>query len=253
MSLNIPSIKLAEKVGVMNVIKLARDMGIQSPLEPSYALALGVSELTLLELASAYGTFANNGLWVKPSAIIKIEDQKGHVIYENKIEERKVLDENIAAVMVDLMKGVLLRGTGIRGRLEREAAAKTGTTEEFRDAWFIGYVPQLVAGVWVGNDNNKSMKGVAEVSVCPRLWKMFMQTAIANEPVQRFPRPKGLVKIKICIDSGLPPNEFCPPKRVIEESFWLKTKPSRKCDFHKSDTPEQAIPMEQIEIEEGRP
>lgn len=166
-SLNIPSIKLLEQVGFNAAIDVARRMGIKSKIEPGLALPLGVSEVSLLEMTSAYGVFANAGVRVEPTAIIKIENRDGISLYKHQIKEKRALDTNIAAVMVDLMQGVLKRGTGVRGQISRPAAAKTGTTEEFKDAWFIGYVPQLVTGVWVGNDNNATMEGIAEVAVCP--------------------------------------------------------------------------------------
>jgi penicillin-binding protein 1A len=151
-SLNIPSVRLLERVGIPAAIDVARRMGITSHLEPGLALTLGVSEVTPLEITSAFGVFANNGIRVKPTAIIKIENRDGVTLYKHRVEETQALDPNIAAVMDDLMQGVILRGTGVRARLSRPAAAKTGTTEKFHDAWFIGFVPQLVTGVWVGND-----------------------------------------------------------------------------------------------------
>jgi penicillin-binding protein 1A len=191
-SLNIPSIKLLEQVGIQNAINVARKMGIKSPLQPGLSLALGASEVNILEMTSAFGVFANAGIRVEPAAIVKIESRDGITLYEHRIEERRALDENVAAIMVDMMKGVLTRGTGYKGRLDRPAAAKTGTSQEFKDAWFVGFVPQLVTGVWVGNDNNTPMKGIAEVGVCPRIWKAYNQMVLAGQPVIDFPKPEGL-------------------------------------------------------------
>jgi penicillin-binding protein 1A len=188
-SLNIPSIKLLERVGIQNVIDLARRMGINSHLEPGLSLTLGASEVSLLEMTSAFGVFANGGIRVEPTAVVKIENRDGVIIYEHKIQEKRVLDENVAAQVVDLMKGVLTNGTGVRGGIDRPAAAKTGTSQDFKDAWFIGFVPQLVTGVWVGNDDNTPMHGVAEVAVCPRIWKAYNQAVLAREPVLDFPKP----------------------------------------------------------------
>jgi penicillin-binding protein 1A len=191
-SLNIPSVKLLQEAGLKETIGVARKMGIKSHLEPGLALALGASEVNLLELTGAYGVLANNGVRLEPTAITRIESRDGAVLYEYRPKPTKVLDENIVAIMVDMMKGVLTRGTGVRGRLQRPAAAKTGTSQEFRDAWFIGFVPQLVTGVWVGNDDNKSMQGVAEVATCPRIWKSFNELVLANYEVLDFPPPQGL-------------------------------------------------------------
>jgi penicillin-binding protein 1A len=231
-SLNIPAIKLLERVGINNAIDLARRMGISSHLEPGLALTLGVSEVSLLEMTSAYGVFADSGIRVEPVAITKIENRDGVTIFKQTIEERRVMEANTAAVMIDLMKGVLTKGTGVRGQIGRPAAAKTGTTELFRDAWFIGFVPQLVTGVWVGNDDNSSMQGVAEVAVCPRIWREYNLRALANEPILNFPKPEGLVEVKICLSSGKLAGAFCPENRQRWGTFWKNDAPNKTCDKH---------------------
>ena len=231
-SLNIPSVKLLERVGIHPAIEVAHRMGIKSHIEPGLALPLGVSEVSMLEMTSAYGVFANCGIRVEPTAITRIENRDGVVLFKHSIKEKKVLDPNIAAVMVDLMKGVLARGTGVRGQITRPAAAKTGTTEEFRDAWFVGFVPQLVTGVWVGNDDNSSMDGVAEVAVCPRIWKEYNKTVLENEAVLDFPKPEGLVRVKICMTSGRLAGPYCPLKDQRWASFWKKDVPRDNCDVH---------------------
>jgi penicillin-binding protein 1A len=183
-------------------------------------------------MTSAYGVFANKGTRFPPIAILKVENHEGVTLYESKTKGEEVLDPNIAAAIIDLMKGVLTRGTGVKGRIERPAAAKTGTTENFRDAWFIGFVPQLVTGVWVGNDNNSSMRGIAEVAVCPRIWKNYNKIALANEPVIDFPSPKGYVAARICTASGKLANPYCPAKNVRSESFWEDHVPDQVCNLH---------------------
>jgi penicillin-binding protein 1A len=213
-------------------VDVAKRMGIKSPLKRALGLTLGISEVTLLEMVSAYGVFADGGIRVEPTAIIKIEGPRGQLIYRHTIFEKRVLDKNIAAVMVDLMQGVLLRGTGVRGNIDRPAGAKTGTTEEFKDAWFIGYVPQLVTGAWVGNDNNEPMEGVTEVAVTPRMWKAYMSNVLIDEPVIDFPKPEGLVDETICLDSGKIPNQYCPGDRIVKAKFWWKDKPATTCTYH---------------------
>jgi penicillin-binding protein 1A len=231
-SLNIPSIKLLERVGIRSAINVARRMGIRSTLEAGLALTLGVSEVSLLELTSAYGVFANSGIRVEPTAITKIENRSGVTLYKHKIKEKKSLDTNIAAVMIDLMKGVLSRGTGVRGRISRPAAAKTGTTEKFRDAWFVGFVPQLVTGVWVGNDDNTSMKGIAEVAICPRIWKEYNKKSLADKPILHFPKPEGLAKVKICTVSDRLAGPYCPRIDQKWVTLWRKDVPQENCDIH---------------------
>lgn len=231
-SLNIPSVRLLDKIGVGNAIDVAQKMGIKSPLKRSLGLTLGISEVTLLEMTSAYGVFADGGIRVEPTAIIKIEGPRGQLIYRHTLVEKRVLDKNIAAVMVDMMQGVLLRGTGVRGNIDRPAGAKTGTTEEFKDAWFIGYVPQLVTGVWVGNDNNEPMEGVTEVAVTPRMWKAYMSNVLFDEPMIDFPKPEGLVEETICLDSGKIPNKDCPGDRIVKATFWWNDRPTETCTYH---------------------
>lgn len=231
-SLNIPVIKLLERVGIPTVIDLAKRMGIKSKIQPGLALSLGVSELTVLELTSAYGVFANSGIRVEPTAITKVDNRDGVTIFKHVIKERRAISTNIAAVMIDMMKGVLTRGTGVRGRIRRPAAAKTGTTEKFRDAWFVGFVPQLVTGVWVGNDDNKSMRGVAETAVCPRIWRDYNRKVLANEPILGFPKPEGLVRVNICQASGKLVNNYCPTEEQRWVTLWKKDVPSANCDVH---------------------
>ena len=231
-SLNIPAVKLLERVGIHTAINTAKRMGIKSHIEPGLAIPLGVSEVSLLELTSAYGVFANSGIRVEPVAVTRIENRDGVTLFKHTIKEKKALDTNIAAVMVDLMSGVLKRGTGVRGQITRPAAAKTGTTEEFRDAWFIGFVPQLVTGVWVGNDDNTSMDGVAEVAVCPRIWKEFNKTVLENEPVLSFPAPEGLVTVNFCVQSGKRAGPYCPLQEQRWETFWRNDVPEETCDYH---------------------
>lgn len=236
-SLNVPSVKLLDMIGVQAPINVARKMGIKSPLKRNLGLTLGVSEVTLLEHTSAFGVFANSGIRVEPTAILRVETRDGGVIEKHVIREKRALDPNIAAVMIDIMKGVLEseRGTGVRGRIERPAAAKTGTSQEFKDAWFIGYVPQLATGVWVGNDDNLPMEGVTEVAICPRMWKAFMNRIFTDDdvPVQEFPEPEGLVEAEICLDSGLLSSFNCPGDKVIKAEFWWDKVPDKECDKHK--------------------
>jgi penicillin-binding protein 1A len=167
-------------------------------------------------MTSAFGVFANAGIRVDPTAIIKIENRDGIELYNHRLVERKVIDKNVVAIMVDVMKGVLTRGTGVRGRIDRPAAAKTGTSQDFKDAWFIGFVPQLATGVWVGNDNNSPMKGVAEVAICPRIWKSYNQAVLAGLPVMDFPRPEGLTPADYLIT--VPKTEESSEEAIEEEN-----------------------------------
>ena len=155
-SINVASVRVAMELAPMDqVIKLAHKMGITTKLPNVLSLALGVGDVNPLEMTSAFGIFANEGIWVQPISILRIEDRNGTVIEDNLPESKEVLSEGTAFIMADIMQGVLDGGTASRVRqwFHRPAAGKTGTTQDFTDAWFIGYTPQLSAGVWVGFDD----------------------------------------------------------------------------------------------------
>ena len=131
------------------------------------------------------------------------------------------------------MQGVLTEGTGVRGKIDRPAGGKTGTSQEYKDAWFIGYVPQLITGVWVGNDDNTPMEGVTEVAVCPRMWKTFMDIVLTDIPSAEFPRPQGLVSVEVCLESGELATQYCPEDRVISAYYWWDKVPEEECGVHR--------------------
>ncbi|OGC06175.1 hypothetical protein A2230_06015 [candidate division WOR-1 bacterium RIFOXYA2_FULL_36_21] len=237
-SLNIPAIKTLDRVGIPSVINMARKLGIKSHLEPALSLALGASEVTMLEITSAFGVFANEGIRYEPTAITKIVDRNGNTIFISDEKGEQVIDSNVANIIAFMMQRVLTNGTGIGGRLNRPAAAKTGTSQDFKDAWLIGFTPQLVTGVWVGNDDNKPMKGVAEVSVCPRMWKDFMTKALAYEPPLNFSPPVGLYPYKICLDSGLVATSYCPKNRTVDTLYFEEDAPKADCNIHIFETVE---------------
>ncbi|MBS1913262.1 MAG: PBP1A family penicillin-binding protein [Bacteroidetes bacterium] len=148
---------ILEKTTPAKVVKLAKSMGIKSPIPELPSIALGSAEVTPYELTAAYGAFPNDGIYVEPTMILKIEDRWGHVIYQAKPEMHEVLSPRVASQMVSMMRGVVDGGTAtsIRHWFNYPAAGKTGTTQDFADAWFVGYTPELVAGVWVGFDDHR--------------------------------------------------------------------------------------------------
>jgi penicillin-binding protein 1A len=157
-SVNVVTVKLLQQIGVDPVIKFARQVGVESELRREIALALGVSEVTLLELVSAYGVFANGGVRAEPFAIRKVTDSQGRILEAHLFEPQPVMRPETAYVLTNVMKGVVERGTGSRAKvLERPIAGKTGTTDDATDVWFVGFTPQLVAGVWVGYDVKRSL------------------------------------------------------------------------------------------------
>jgi len=190
-SVNIVAVKALMDVGFNPTIKLAHDMGIKSQLKPTYSLALGSSEVNLLELTSAYGTFATQGLHTEAHGIRRIFNRQGKQIWSaTEYKPTLALDPGSAAIMTGMLKNVVTEGTGSAAQLgDRPVAGKTGTSDESRDLWFVGFVPQLVAGVWLGNDNNEPTWGAS--SLAADAWHEFMSKVVTEMPIEKFPdQPK---------------------------------------------------------------
>lgn len=220
---NVVAVKWAATIGPDRIAEMAARLGIESPLEASLPLALGTSEVTPLEMATAYAPFANMGWRVKPIAIRRILDARGRVIEENRPELREVLDESVAYILTDIMKGVITRGTAanLAGWLDRPAAGKTGTTDRNEDAWFIGYTPDLVTAVWVGEDIPAPLPGYGSTLAGP-VWAAFMGAALSGLAARDFPRPPGVIALDVSAADGLLPNPSSP---VARELFVAGTEP----------------------------
>ena len=204
-SINICAIEAINMVTPAKVIDYARKMGIKSPLVNSLSLALGSSDVTLQEMTSAFGTLASGGIQTEPYFITKIVDKDGKVLEENIPVEKEVLSQQTSFVMTNLLKGVVERGSGYRAReLGRPCAGKTGTSNDSVDVWFIGYTPQLVAGVWVGYDDRTTLgkKTTGGGLACP-IWTSFMKEALKGYPVLDFKQPKGIEWALIDPQTGL--------------------------------------------------
>jgi penicillin-binding protein 1A len=184
-SRNTIAVQLFVKVGEQKVVDVARRMGIHSELQHGAAMALGASVVNLLELTSAYGTFANSGTHVEPTAILRIVNRSGQVLYSAAPQTTNAIAPEIAANMTHMLKAVITEGTGRRANIDRPAAGKTGTTEDHRDLLFVGYTPQLVAGVWLGNDDNSPTQGTSGLAAA--VWGKFMRKALAKLPTKNFP------------------------------------------------------------------
>jgi penicillin-binding protein 1A len=188
-SINVPTIRLLEQLGVKAVIDAARRAGIQSPLPQDLTLALGSGDVTLLELTAAYGTFANQGVRMDPLMVRYVTDSQGRLVEENVPQGREALDPTVTAALTQMLRGVVEHGTGVAARvLERPVAGKTGTTNDFSNAWFVGYTPAIVAGVWVGHDRPRSL-GYEETGARAALpiWVAVMRAALRGQPVEEFP------------------------------------------------------------------
>lgn len=200
-SVNVVAVKTLIDVGFDPVIKMAQRMGIRSKLNPTYSLALGAYEVNLLEITSAYGSLAAQGNAIEPHAIRRVLDRKGKVLYDADFKPKRAIDPGSAALTTAMMRGVVSDGTGRAAQLDRPVAGKTGTSEQARDLWFIGFVPQLVTGVWLGNDDNAPTWGTSGTAAYT--WHEFMNEAVKGMAVQKFPTPpedtpdrKGSIKAK---------------------------------------------------------
>ncbi len=205
-SRNIITIKILEEIGVDYAASYATNMGITSPLSKNLSMALGTSGVTLQELVRAYGVLANEGKRVQPFFITKIVDRTGHVFEEAQVKVEQVIDPRIAFMTSYVMQDVVESGTGQRvKKLGRPVAGKTGTTDDTRDAWFMGFTPSLVAGVWVGFDQERSL-GRLEVGgrAAAPIWLYFAEKALQGMPVEVFPIPEGIVFTKVDPKTGAP-------------------------------------------------
>ena len=249
-SINVPTAKamletpIAENgkwEGLNRVVDLSRKMGIKSPLDPVPALSLGASGVTVLELSSVYGIFANGGVQTKPVHIQYVLDTAGKVIYtsDNRQDDRtRVLDERIAYQITSFLESVIQNGTGRRaGRmgLTRPAAGKTGTTNDNVDAWFVGYTVDLVVGVWVGFDKNRSTRrnyNQEGAKAALPIWAQFMIDA-ARGPEKPFPVPRGIVFREVDKKSGLLKKiGKCPEDNISNEPFIEGQEPQKLCTLH---------------------
>lgn len=186
-SLNIPAVKLGQEVGLNKVIEICRVLGIRSPMEPVVSLPLGAVDLTPLEMAGAFATFANNGWHSDTTFIVQVTDSSGNVLLDNTPKPKLVLNSWAAASVNSTLQGVITSGTARAAQLGRPAAGKTGTTSSERDIWFVGYVPQLSVAVWMGNDNYRPMSyGATGGTIVAPVWRDFMSQALEGVPAENF-------------------------------------------------------------------
>ncbi|MCB0153735.1 MAG: penicillin-binding protein 1C [Anaerolineae bacterium] len=218
-SYNIPALKAMEQVGVERLKEMAARLGITSLTRDDYGLplTLGSGEVSLLEMTGAYQALANQGRLIPPTAILKITDNFGREIEPARPQPRPVLRPEHAYLITDILADNVARtpsfGLNSDLRLSRPAAAKTGTTNDFRDNWTIGYTPDLVSGVWLGNADNRPMREVGGAVGAAPIWHTFMAQAHQGQPINNFVRPETIVTLTVCADSGTLPSEVCPETR----------------------------------------
>jgi 1A family penicillin-binding protein len=238
-SLNVIAVKVLQHVGVEEVVSLAQKLGMTTLRDPQrygLALTLGGGEVRLLELAAAYGAFATGGLRVEPRAIRRVEGTDGKVLWEEQAAPgQRVLDERVAYWITDILSDDSARipafGEGSPLALPGPAAAKTGTTTDWRDNWTVGYTPDLVVGVWVGNADNSPMVDVSGIDGAAPIWHSLMEEALKGKPQPSFAQPLGMVQVEVCADSGVLPSAYCPHRR--REWFIAGHEPGNVCNMHR--------------------
>jgi len=234
-SINIPAVRTLMRVTPRAVIETARRLGVTSDLHAVPSLALGSCEVTLMELTSAFSAYPNQGVRAEPTAILRVEDRDGHVLEESLPRLHEALSPQTAYVMTSLLESVVndgtaarVRGSGFRGA----AAGKTGTPNDYTDAWFLGFTPELVCGVWVGFDKKETIgeDQTGSRTALP-IWIDFMKAAGRDNDAP-FERPEGVVERVICPETGELATEECPDRRV--EVFIRGFEPTTACDTHGS-------------------
>ncbi|MBP1719630.1 MAG: penicillin-binding protein, partial [Deltaproteobacteria bacterium] len=229
-SRNIPTVKIAQAIGLDYLIQYGKNLGIKAKLEPNLSLALGTANLSLLDLTSAFGVFAAQGYRADPIFLTQIQDKDGNILEEVEPVAIEVISPQTAYLISSMMQSVIQEGTGQRAKaLGRPVAGKTGTTNDCRDAWFIGFAPgNLVTGAWIGYDIEKSLGNyeTGAVAALP-IWLEFMKEATAKKPIENFPIPEGIVFAKIDAATGepIPPGRSNPSVRAIFGCFKEGTVP----------------------------
>lgn len=227
---NVVAVKLNDMVGPSVAAAYARRMGIESAVKPFLSLPLGTSEVTPLEMAGAYSTLANGGIRNEPYYVSKITDNSGRILEEHRPKPERALDEKTSYILTDMLAGVLKPGgtaPDVYNSIERPAAGKTGTTENYKDAWFIGYTPDLAAAVYVGYDEKNRGAGQTGSQAAAPIWSMFINEALKDVPPAVFPAPQDVVKVNICADDGMLAGGL--NARSIEAVFVKGTEPTVVC------------------------
>jgi penicillin-binding protein 1A len=237
-SINVVCAKLIQKVTPQQTIFFASHMGIGTPLAPYPSLALGTSEVTLWDMVSAFSVFPNGGIKIEPKYITNITDRYGKVLEENEFSKgEEVLSAQTAYIMTTMLQSVVDRGTGYGARARgftRPAGGKTGTSDNCMDNWFVGFTPQITAGVWIGYDDKTVIgKNVTGAHTALPVWTDLMIKAHENSPVEYFKVPPGIYFKTVCLESGLLATDRCP--RIITDVFTQETLPVGVCDLHPSD------------------
>jgi penicillin-binding protein 1B len=230
-SLNVPTAYVGNELGPATIVKTAHEMGIHEDLQAYLPISIGADETTLLELTSAYQVFATEGEQSPPYAVEAVLDAKGHLIYQHEDQSNRIIRPAVAYLITGALKAVLRYGTGASsGRLGLDfpAAGKTGTTQDYKDAYFVGYTPAIVCGVWVGFDEPESL-GLTGAQAALPAWVQFMQDAAPADP-EDFPEPSGITMATVDPESGGLATPACP--KQIPLPFLIGTAPTQMCPLH---------------------
>jgi penicillin-binding protein 1B len=233
-SLNAATARAAHEVGLPAIVSTAHDLGFDDSLPAVPAIVLGAGEATPLQVARVYAAFVNDGLRPTPLATRRVETASGEILERRGVQLERAIPSDVAFIVTHMLRGVLERGTGQAGQLEVPAAGKTGTTDGYRDAWFAGFTPDLVAVVWVGFDQGRALKLPGSRAALP-IWAQFMKMATAGRPGTPFRAPPGVVLSYIDPESGELATDQCPT--AIEEAFPLGASPTTPCRIHSASVP----------------
>lgn len=237
-SCNVVSVQLANIIGPEKGVEYARRLGITSPLRPHLSLVLGTSEVSPLEMAAAFAPFANGGKRVEPMFVVSVKDRHGRELLRNQPRVTQALDPRTAFIITDILRQVISKwGTAasIADKVTRPAAGKTGSTQDYADAWFVGYTPDLVCSVYVGYDDPATPLGKSGGAAAAPIWADFINDALAGRPPTAFQRPAGVVSREICNDTGYLATPFCPNTRW--EVFKAEAVPTETCPWHGGTAP----------------
>ena len=225
LSKNIPAVRLIELLGPSSVARFGHTLGIESTLYPNLSLALGTSGIKLINLTAAYSVFPNKGKFIEPFGVIEIADGNGRLIWRVKPQKKAVISRESAAVITDMLRSAIQDGTGKKAKvIQRPVAGKTGTTNDFKDALFIGFSPSITTGVWVGQDTFTTIgKGETGARTALPIWIEFMRRALLDRPIQYFDIPDDVVKVRIDPSTGLLAEDNSP--NAVKALFKKGTEP----------------------------
>jgi hypothetical protein len=231
-SRNIPAVRLINEIGFRPVFQVAERLGISTPLRPYPSLALGAVEVSLMEMVAAYGAFANGGLRMEPFLVRSVADRTGRIRQQAAPSGSEAMEPALAYILTQMLQGVVRRGTAASiADFPGPVAGKTGTTDGHSDAWFIGYTPELVCGVWVGLDQSDSLgRGQSGARVALPVWDEIMRAAVADRAPGTFPRPPGAVQAPVDVLTGRRASMGTGCREIHLESFQAGREPQQSCD-----------------------